>query len=510
LPAPLCWRLWDTLIAESASRTSGGGGFADFIVFFCVSFLLSKASELCSAPFDELMAFLQTPPTDHLRVCDIEGLISEAYVLRAGFLASREHDNVMLRNDERGGIGIPIPVGVSDEECSQYPVEALESWIMAAEPDTCGTTYSEQDFPAEGVAISAVRSAEELDVQSSGHASSCGTFLCTDVDSGMLLAMLPEKRVEVDSKPEGFEILSAQQLYVDASLGPLAQDSFINEVDVQTAPSVAAPATVLSRATVSREEGEWLVVGETTQAASAAGGSGKKKELRLPSPYSGALLADLAPSMSPPTCARSSEQNSNQMPESICAATISEISTAGALTMWAQASPKHAVPPLISLHSSLPPPWTLKRPDGVVACPLGHALRPPSSWRSFLALTRWSCAGSREPGGCKSSGRGPGHWLRCETCDYDLCERCCATPRATTRVACCPAGHALVGVIADDGWACDGRTTVPDGCRSGVRGFHETYGMRRFRCEACDFDLCEKCCSQRAEMATKKAPGFPS
>ena len=39
---------------------------------------------------------------------------------------------------------------------------------------------------------------------------------------------------------------------------------------------------------------------------------------------------------------------------------------------------------------------------------------------------------------------------------------------------------------------CDGGK-LPGGCLSGITGFRQTKGLKRFRCTQCDYDLCEKC-----------------
>ena len=58
----------------------------------------------------------------------------------------------------------------------------------------------------------------------------------------------------------------------------------------------------------------------------------------------------------------------------------------------------------------------------------------------------------------------------------------------------CPFGHRLEvkGTDADNGWACDGRHEA-GGCVLGCTGFRQTEGWARFRCDVCDFDLCEDC-----------------
>ena len=52
--------------------------------------------------------------------------------------------------------------------------------------------------------------------------------------------------------------------------------------------------------------------------------------------------------------------------------------------------------------------------------------------------------------------------------------------------------HVLMFNPRDNGWACDGRREV-GGCKSKITGFHQTKGIERYRCEGCDYDLCNKC-----------------
>lgn len=61
-------------------------------------------------------------------------------------------------------------------------------------------------------------------------------------------------------------------------------------------------------------------------------------------------------------------------------------------------------------------------------------------------------------------------------------------------LVCCPQGHVLtsLGTTQDDGWFCDGRSEQ-GGCKSGFSDEHQTFGIDRFRCEQCDYDLCGRC-----------------
>eukprot|EP01126_Amoeba_proteus_P062028 TRINITY_DN8381_c0_g1_i14.p1 TRINITY_DN8381_c0_g1~~TRINITY_DN8381_c0_g1_i14.p1 ORF type:complete len:761 (-),score=90.56 TRINITY_DN8381_c0_g1_i14:158-2440(-) len=103
----------------------------------------------------------------------------------------------------------------------------------------------------------------------------------------------------------------------------------------------------------------------------------------------------------------------------------------------------------------------------------------------------WACDGRKLLGGCK---RGITGWhqtagvprYRCDTCDFDLCDKCIES----VHHPCHP--HSLKRNNMDNGWACDGRN-LPGGCKRGITGFNQTKGVPRFRCTDCDFDLCDKC-----------------
>ena len=102
--------------------------------------------------------------------------------------------------------------------------------------------------------------------------------------------------------------------------------------------------------------------------------------------------------------------------------------------------------------------------------------------------------------------------FRCMQCDYDLCHKCMIKyydnnfvikndnsnnrglylfkKKYITDVH----KHPLVFLdkSRDTDWACDGRNLI-NGCFSGITDFHQSAGLPRFRCEECDFDLCENC-----------------
>eukprot|EP00747_Dinoflagellata_sp_TGD_P033370 gnl/TRDRNA2_/TRDRNA2_136568_c0_seq4.p1 gnl/TRDRNA2_/TRDRNA2_136568_c0~~gnl/TRDRNA2_/TRDRNA2_136568_c0_seq4.p1 ORF type:complete len:208 (-),score=32.60 gnl/TRDRNA2_/TRDRNA2_136568_c0_seq4:62-685(-) len=68
----------------------------------------------------------------------------------------------------------------------------------------------------------------------------------------------------------------------------------------------------------------------------------------------------------------------------------------------------------------------------------------------------------------------------------------------------CPKGHVLKFMgLRDTGWACDG-DKQPGGCKGGIRRFHESANMPDYRCDECNWDLCEHC--YKALQAAPKKP----
>jgi hypothetical protein len=82
-------RLWDTYLSE------GGGGFEDFHVYVCASFLVHFSNELQEMGFDELFQFMQNMPTGDWGDREIEILLSSAFVLSTLFEGSEAHLNVV-------------------------------------------------------------------------------------------------------------------------------------------------------------------------------------------------------------------------------------------------------------------------------------------------------------------------------------------------------------------------------------------------------------------------------
>jgi hypothetical protein len=71
-------RLWDTLLAEE-------GGFDDFFVYVCAAFLVMWSKKLEAMEFQEIVLFIQSVPTEGWGEEEIEGLLSQAHVLRELF-----------------------------------------------------------------------------------------------------------------------------------------------------------------------------------------------------------------------------------------------------------------------------------------------------------------------------------------------------------------------------------------------------------------------------------------
>lgn len=73
---PVIERLWDSYLAE------GSEGFKTFHVYVCAAFLLKWKRELQMLEFQDLIVFLQSPPTADWTDRDVELLVAEAFVLK--------------------------------------------------------------------------------------------------------------------------------------------------------------------------------------------------------------------------------------------------------------------------------------------------------------------------------------------------------------------------------------------------------------------------------------------
>lgn len=84
---PFCpaLRLWDTYLAE------GPAALADFLVYACAAFLARWERPLSRLEFQELMMFLQKPPTGSWTEAEVESVLSAAYVLRNVWGGAQSH-----------------------------------------------------------------------------------------------------------------------------------------------------------------------------------------------------------------------------------------------------------------------------------------------------------------------------------------------------------------------------------------------------------------------------------
>eukprot|EP00833_Pecoramyces_ruminatium_P003638 jgi/Orpsp1_1/1177670/evm.model.c7180000062374.2 len=138
----------------------------------------------------------------------------------------------------------------------------------------------------------------------------------------------------------------------------------------------------------------------------------------------------------------------------------------------------------------------------------------------FLDVTmdnRWGCDARYLPNKCFSGITDFGQTngikrFRCIQCDYDLCELCMKNyhdreykiinDNSNNRglyllhleYYSTVHEHPLVFLdkTNDNCWLCDGRK-MENGCFSGTNDFTRTKGIPRFRCEKCNFDICENC-----------------
>lgn len=69
-------RIWDTELSED-------NGFEVYHVYLCAAFLMRFGEQLKTLQFQELVLFLQDPPTHDWVLHDIEPLLSQAHVLRS-------------------------------------------------------------------------------------------------------------------------------------------------------------------------------------------------------------------------------------------------------------------------------------------------------------------------------------------------------------------------------------------------------------------------------------------
>lgn len=85
LSIDLIIRMWDTYLSESPI------GFSNFHVYVCAAFLIKFSNELKLKDFQEILLFLQSPPTSSWTEKDIELMLSEAFIWQSLYKNASAH-----------------------------------------------------------------------------------------------------------------------------------------------------------------------------------------------------------------------------------------------------------------------------------------------------------------------------------------------------------------------------------------------------------------------------------
>ena len=108
----------------------------------------------------------------------------------------------------------------------------------------------------------------------------------------------------------------------------------------------------------------------------------------------------------------------------------------------------------------------------------------------FPCTSNWICMGRNIlPKICDQNNIENKFCYRCLDCNMNYCLMCVKSENVFN---VSKHDHILKFVHKDNGWSCDGRNFEKK-CLRGITGFFKTNGIMRFRCEECDFDLCDKC-----------------
>lgn len=81
----LITRMWDTYLSETPL------GFNNFHVYVCAAFLIKFSAELKLKDFQEILLFLQNPPTGNWKEKDIELMLSEAFIWQSLYKNASAH-----------------------------------------------------------------------------------------------------------------------------------------------------------------------------------------------------------------------------------------------------------------------------------------------------------------------------------------------------------------------------------------------------------------------------------
>ena len=78
-------RMWDTYLSEQPL------GFNNFHVYVCAAFLIKFATQLKLMDFQEIILFLQNPPTQGWTDKDVELMLSEAFIWQSLYKNASAH-----------------------------------------------------------------------------------------------------------------------------------------------------------------------------------------------------------------------------------------------------------------------------------------------------------------------------------------------------------------------------------------------------------------------------------
>lgn len=82
---PLIVRMWDTYLSETPL------GFNNFHVYVCAAFLIKFSADLKEKDFQDILLFLQNPPTASWKEKDIEMMLSEAFIWQSLYKNASAH-----------------------------------------------------------------------------------------------------------------------------------------------------------------------------------------------------------------------------------------------------------------------------------------------------------------------------------------------------------------------------------------------------------------------------------
>lgn len=85
IPMDLVVRMWDTYLSENPL------GFNNFHVYVCAAFLIKFSAELKQKDFQEILLFLQSPPTASWTEKDVELMLSEAFIWQSLYKNASAH-----------------------------------------------------------------------------------------------------------------------------------------------------------------------------------------------------------------------------------------------------------------------------------------------------------------------------------------------------------------------------------------------------------------------------------